>query len=318
MTSVGSASTTERRLNWLLLVVALVASAWLVRGARHQALHAPRLTAEVDLVGAVPPGPELLVTADVAGLSPTIALELLRAGGSALLGLRETCGFEPLLGLRRLAFAMPSRSGDANVAADFALIAATSFESERVLRCAELVISKRGGTPVRSQLGRFTSVRDQQKPVGEVAIRDDGLFVLSGGRYFRDVIDAANGAPLGDETAQLRSRVHAAIRRRLAPSQLAVTLLPGAGLPLPGVSALGLGLELHGDVRLRGLVACPSAAGCGDARQLLERIKADASSEPGLAGLSSLTITQRDAELELAGRLPNEQLAPLLTQLLSP
>jgi hypothetical protein len=318
MTAAAAEPSSERRFNWLLLVVALIASAWLVRRASQHTLRVPRAPADVDLVSVVPPGPELLVTADVAAVSPTVALELLNAGGSALLGLRQLCGFEPLLGLRRLVFAMPFRGADAKNAADFALIAATSLDAEPVLRCAEAVIRKRGGTPVRSHLGRFTSVRDQQKPIGEVAIRGDGLFVLSGGQYFRDVIDAANGAPLGDETSKLRSRVHAAIRRRLAPSQLAVTALSGAGLPLPGVQALGLGLELQSDVRLRGVVACPSVTGCGDARQMLERMKADVSNDPALAGLASLTIVQRDAELELAGRLPKEQLAVLLTQLFSP
>ncbi len=318
MSASAAGDTSERRFSWLLLALALVASVWLVRRASQHSSQTPLAPREVDLVSVVPPGPELLVTADVAELSPAVALELLHAGGSALLGLRELCGFEPLLGLRRLAFAVPFRGADAQGAADFALIAATSLEPEPVLRCAEAVIRKRGGTAVRSHLGRFTSVRDQQKPVGEVAIRADGLFVLSGGQYFREIIDAANGAALGDEASRLRSRVHAAIRRRLAPIQLAVTVLPGAGLPLPGVQALGLGLELKSDVRLRGFVACPTAAGCGDARQLLERMKADVASEPALAGLKSLTITQRDAELELAGRLPKEQLAPLLTQLLSP
>ncbi len=318
MTGTAAESVSERRFSWLLLVAALTASVWLVRRAQQHPSPTPQPPRELDLVSAVPPGPELLVTADVAALSPAVRLELLHAGGSALLGLGELCGFEPLLGLRRIAFAMPFRGAHAEGAADFALVAATSLEPEPVLRCAEAVIRKRGGTAVRSNLGRFTSVRDQQKPIGEVAIRADGLFVLSGGQYFRDVIDAANGASLGDQAARLRSQVHAAIRRRLAASQLAVTLLPGAGLPLPGVQALGLGLELERDVRLRGFVGCPSPAGCGAARELLERIKADLATDSRLAGLASLTINERDGELELAGRLPKEQLAPLLTQLLSP
>lgn len=314
MSATTSGANGERRLTWLLLAVALLVAAWLVRTAPHPTKPAPR---QLDLVSLVPPGPEVLLTADVAALSPPVALELLRAGASAFLGLRELCGFEPLLGLRRVVFAMPFRSADAKGAADFALIAATSLEPEPVLRCAEAVIRKRGGTAVRSQLGRFTSVRDQQKPLGEVAIRADGVFVLSGGQYFRDVIDAANGATLGDDVSRVRGQVHAAIRRRLAPSQLAVTALPGAGLPLPGVEALGLGLELGDDVRLRGFVACP-AEGCDEARQLVERIKVDVATDPSLAGLASLTMVQRGAELELSGRLPQPQLGPLLTQLLSP
>ena len=305
----------ERRLTWLLFAVALLVAAWLVRTAPQHGRPAAR---ELDLMSLVPPGPELLVTADLAALSPPVARELLRASASTLLGLRDLCGFEPLLGLRRVAFAMPFRNADPKNVADFALIAVTSLEPEPVLRCAEAVIRKRGGTAVRSQLGRFSSVRDQQRPIGELAIRADGVFVLSGGQYFRDVIDAANGASLGDDVSRVRQQVHAAIRRRLAQSQLIVTALPGTGLPLPGVQALGLGLELGGDVRLRGFVACPAAEGCDEARQLVERVKADVATDPGLAGLASLTMVQHGTELEFSGRLPQAQLGPLLTQLLSP
>jgi len=318
MTSLGSEGNSEHRLAWLLLAAALLGAGWLVAKAPRRGNDTSGSAPELDLASSLPPGPELLVTADVAALGPRLALDLLHGGGSAFLGLRELCGFEPLLGLRRVALAMPFRSADSKSPADFAVIAATSLEPEPVLRCAEAVIRKRGGRAVRSQLGRFTSVRDQQKPLGEVAIRADGLFVLSGGQYFRDVIDAADGARSGDEVSRVRGQVHAAIRRRLAPSQVVVTALPGAGLPLPGVQALGLGLELGPDVRLRGYVACLAAAGCDEARQLVERIKADVATDPSLSGLSSLTIIERGTELELAAQLPLQQLGPLLTQLVSP
>ncbi len=318
MTSRKHQPTGERRLDWLLFVVALAAAVWLGRRAIQRAPAAA--PSEVELLGAVPQGPALLITVDVSALSPAVALDLLKAGGGALLGLRELCGFEPLLGLRRVAFTTPFRSTVGEKADDFALIAETELKPEPVLRCAEAVIKKRGGTPVRSSLGRFTSVRDQGKPLGEVAIRPDGLFVLSGGQYFRDVVDAADGAALGDEASRLRTRVHLGMRQRLAPSQLAMTLLPGAGLPLPGVQALGVGLEVGADVRLRGFVGCPSVPACDDARQLLERMKGDVaqSNSRHVAALASLTITQRANELDVSGRWPREQLGPLLVQLLSP
>ncbi len=305
----------ERTLSWLLLVVALGASVLLVRRAKQ---HAAPPAREVDIASVIPLGPELLVTADVAALSPAVALELLRAGGGALLGLRDICGFEPLLGLRRVALAVPARSQATPAASDFAFVAQTSLKVEPVLRCAEAVIRKRGGQPVRSSLGRFTSVRDQGKPLGEVAIRDDGLFVLSGGQYFRDVVDAANGGGLGDDAARLRTQVHDGIRRRLAPSVLVVTLLPGPTLPLPGVQALGLGLEVGQEVRLRGFVGCAAAAACGDAHRLIEQLKGDLARDTGLSGLQSLQVAEHGVELDVTGRLPREQLAVLLSQLLAP
>jgi len=102
------------------------------------------------------------------------------------------------------------------------------------------------------------------------------------------------------------------------PSQLVATLLPGASLPLPGVRALGVGLDLQGDVHLSGFVGCVSNAACDDARQLLERVKGDVVRDGGLSGLASLSIEQREVELDVRARLPREQLGPLLTQLLSP
>jgi hypothetical protein len=208
--------------------------------------------------------------------------------------------------------------GEPGKSPDFALIAQTSLQPEPVLRCAEAVIRKRGGTPVRSSLGAFSSVRDQGKPVGEIAIRGDGLFVLSGGQYFRDIIDAASGSLHVDEAARLRGNVHAAIRRKLVPSQLVATLLVGAHLPLPGVQALGVGLDVQRDVRLRGFVGCPSASGCGEARNLLEQLQAEAAKDPALSGLRGIKIEMHEAQLELSGTLPREQLGPLLSQLLSP
>lgn len=315
MTSLKSEPSGERRSSWLLLIVAMATSVLVVRlSARRPVL--PSIAD--DLVSVVPQGPALLVTVDVEALSPGLALELLRTSGGALLGLRELCGFEPILALKRVALAMPFRGQDSAGAPDFALIAQTSLEPEPVLRCAEAVTRKRGGQPVRSSLGRFTSVRDQAKPLGEVAIRDDGLFVLSGGQYFRDVVDAANGAAVGDDASRLRTQVHAGIRRRLAPSLLIATWLPGTSLPLPGVQALGLGLEVGQDVRLRGFVGCASAPACADARGLIEQLKGDVARDTGLSGLQYLSVAEHGVELDVSGRLPREQLAVLLSQLLAP
>ena len=307
----------DRRVVWALLLTALLVSGWLIqRAKRHRATEHD--ASPVELLGCVPTGPALLVTADLSQLGRAAAGELLAAGGGALLGLREVCGFEPLLALRRVAFATPYRDPQAQGAADFALIADTSLEPEPVLRCAEAVIRKRGGRPVRSRLGAFVAVRDQAKPLGEVAIRADGLFVLSGGQYLRDVIDAAGGTVTGDEAARLRSRVHAGIRRKLGAGQLALTLLPGASWPLPGVQALGLGLSIERELGLRGFVGCQSIASCAEARPLIENMKTELAKDPAVSGLASLRVEQHDAELELSGTLPRSQLGPLLTQLLSP
>jgi len=312
MMSPKSEPAAERRSAWLLLLAAVGLSVWLVSQTKPRASALPR----IDLLSVVPSGPELLVTADLASLDAPTVGSLLRAGGDALLGLQGQCGFEPLLGVKRIALAVPFRANPEPRLADFALIAETSLTQQAVLRCAESVIRKRGGKSVRSQLGRFTSLRDQAKPEGEIAIRDDGLFVLSGGQYFRDVIDAASGALSSDQPARLRAELHLAMRRKLAPSQLVVTLLP-ATPPVPGVQALGLGVEVKRELELRGFVGCRTEAACSQARELALSVKNELTRDPGLSGLSTVSIVQHQQQLTIDGHLPRAELSELFVQLLA-
>jgi hypothetical protein len=300
----------------VLLALAVAAAVVLAGRAKHEPRAAGTRTDPLTLV---PPGPRLLISADVAGLMKVAASDLARLGGDKLLGLRKTCGFEPLLSLERAVFAMPF--GDAQASSrgsDFALIAETRIDSKQGLQCAERVIAQRGGSPVRTTLGRFTSVRDSSKPLGEVAMRSDGLLVLSGGQYFRDVMDAAAATTKIDEAAKLRTQLHRSIRDKLGRSQLMLSLLPESSSVLRGVRALGLGLELGKHLTLRGIVACVSATACSQARAVIQDAKTELAKEPDLSGLGSVEVEQHEERLELAGILPREQLGPLLTQLITP
>lgn len=313
MTSSKSASAGVQRASWLLLLLGVLASAALIgrsKPAASSGRHA------VDVIAAVPPGPALLVTVDLAALPPRVVSELLRAGAGSLLGVRALCGFEPLLTFERLVLAMPVSPAGQNP--DFALIAATSLRPEPALRCAEAVIRKRGGAPVRSRSATFDTVRDQARPLGVIAIRNDGLLVLSGGDYFQAVVAAATGTSVADEAARVRNEVHARVRRELGQNQLLLSALGESWLPLTGVQALGAGLELGRDVQLRGALYCASTAACHDARELLGRVLADTSREPGLASLSDATFVERSTELRLYARLPTEALVLALSRLLQP
>lgn len=267
-------------------------------------------------MSAVPPGAELLLAADVSALGAALGRELFELGGAQLLGLRETCGFEPLLGLRRAVLALPQREPGQS-SADFALIAETSLEPERVLRCAEAVITKRGGSPMRSRLGAFRAVHDRRKPSGEVAVRGDGLFVLSGGSYLRAVLDTAAGDRTGDETAQVRTRLHAAIRSRLGDAQVTLTVLPGALLGVPDLKAVGVGLRVERDVELLGFVGCSSTSACQQIASMLVQARGELAREPGLAPLGSIQLSEGQAQLELGGHLKRAELAPLLKALMA-
>lgn len=300
----------ERFVPWFLLAIGLLAAFVLVRRSLHRA---PAGAGRVDPISAVPPGPQLLATADVEALAEAAGPQLLKAGVGSLLGLRELCGFEPLLAMRRVALAMPEGSSD------FALIAETTLGPEQVLRCAELAIRKRGGTAVRSQLGAFASVRDQAKPSGEVAIRGDGLFVLSGGKYLRDALDQAAGALRPDEPARLREQIHAAIRRRLSPSHISISSVTTDPNSEPrGVRSIGVGIEVRKRTRLRAFVGCDSEPACSDALEMAESLRQALRKEPPFAPLSALRLTRKGAELIGEGEMANEQLGPLLAKLLAP
>jgi hypothetical protein len=301
----------ERALSWLLLLAAIVAAVVVTRRGSDAVVWAAR----VDPILAIPAGPALLVTADVGALAQASASDLFDVGTEQLLGVRATCGFEPLLAVRQVAFAMPSTAtGDAD--SDFALIATTSLAVSEVIHCAESVIRKRGGRPIRAQIGAFSTLRDAQHPLGEVGVRQDGLMVLSGGPYFRAALDAAAGIVQRDEPARIRDELHAQLRRSLGPGQLKLSLLPGSDFILPGVRATGLGLNVVGhDVELGAIVGCDSAAACGQTKDLLERAARDLAQTSAAPALQALVVDQKERELRASARMPRHELERLLREL---
>src|SRR5206468_2100558 len=136
-----------------------------------------------------------------------------------------------LLGeIDELAFAMPSETGADTASGDtFALIAAGRFTAANVGACAEARIRTRGGNPLKTTLGSFTSLREQNR-AGELAVRD-GLFVLSNGAYLRELIDATDGHRAdGTPAEHQRDELHVELRRvtgRGAPVIATLVLPPG-------------------------------------------------------------------------------------------
>jgi hypothetical protein len=258
----------------------------------------------------------LLATADVRALARAVGNDLSGFGAEQLRGVSATCGFEPLLAVRQVALAMPFSAGD-DSGTDFALIASTSLGVSQVVDCAEKVLRKRGGQPVVGRVGAFSTLHDAQRPLGEVGVRQDGLLVLSGGAYFRAVLDAASGIRQSSETARLRDQLHAQLRRSLGPGQLQLTLVPGDDFVFPGVHAMGLGLNVVGrDAELKGIVGCDTAVACGETKGALERTLRQLATVSGLPGLGGSMIQQRERELQAAMRLPTHDLKSLLRQLL--
>jgi hypothetical protein len=301
---------------WLLLLVAIGLVVLAVkRGstAHHEPAHGPG-AAGPDPLAALPAGPELVLSADLSRLGAALGRELFEMGGGQLLGLQKTCGFEPLLGLRRVVLAVPPRD-DGQLSPDFALVAETSLRATDMVRCASAVIRQRGGEPVPSVQGKFSLVKDQKKPQGSVAVRSDGLFVLSGGRYLPQIVNKPEVATTPRGAAEVRSELHRALRQRLGDAALVLTLLPGGLLSVPELQAVAIGLDVGSDVELRGFVGCDSMAACQNVAGMLEQTKPAFARDRALAPLARVTLVQRDAQLELSGHLRRSELAPLLKAL---
>jgi hypothetical protein len=149
-------------------------------------------------------------------------------------------------------------------------------------------MQRRGGTPTRTTVGGFVSVRDRNGvSEGELAVRDDGLALLSGGRYLRDMVDAAGGrlaSAAGDAD-------HRALRAAIGTdSALIATWVvpvdqPGWQVAVAGVSesdldhvrAAALAIRLSAAVRLRALVQCDEEAPCRRLAATLEQRLREAS-----------------------------------------
>ncbi len=193
-------TTTERNIHLGLLGASLAVAVWVFGAQPHSAGPATHSGARSEAtdqrspLSIIPPGSAFLLSADLRMLAGSplgafIAARLGRSAGASKLV--ELCGFDPLTRLDQLVLAVPS----ANLAAqehpeDFGIVASGRFRAAEITRCARSAITARGGQALQTKLGSFDSVRDRQQSSGEIAAKD-GLGVVSGGVYFRELLAAA-------------------------------------------------------------------------------------------------------------------------------
>jgi len=275
----------------------------------------------------VPPGPALVLSVDLARLRAAKAGQsLLGRGLTALQG--DACEKILLHDVDELVLAIPSEQRLERASPDaFALIAAGRFLGQSAADCAERGIAARQGQPVRSTIGGFTSIRDRRR-AGEVAARD-GLLVVSDGEYLRELLDGAEGRRAeGSPEERERDRLHAELRRsfgRDAPFVLTLALPDGwlervlgdrtaERSPLATLRSAALRAQIGADIELSGLVACDDPQRC----EALERFLNDARRDlrtllgPDAArALDGITLSRKDARLELSARLRAEDVTKL-------
>ncbi|HEY8943729.1 MAG TPA: hypothetical protein VIM73_05680 [Polyangiaceae bacterium] len=144
-------------------------------------------------------------------------------------GVGRRCAAEQLERVRSLALAVPTE--EAGRGFEVGLVADGAFEAEETAACAAELVTARGGEVALSRLNDFDVVRDRRGG-GELAIRDGGPLILSGGTFFRELVERV--AVLGErkrasEEEDVRARLHAALRARAGEAPLLATwvLAPG-------------------------------------------------------------------------------------------
>ncbi len=338
-------TTTERNIHLGLLGASLAVAAWVFGAQPHStepATQGAALSPATDQrspLSIIPPGSAFLLSADLRALgrSPLGALIAGRlersAGASKLL---ELCGFDPLARIDQLALAIPSE----NLAAqerpeDFGIVASGRFSAAEITRCATAAISARGGEVIQAKLGSFESLRDGKAGSGEIASKD-GLVVVSGGSYFRELLDSAEGKHGSFERPDVRDRRHAELRRALAGGPLLATWLLGEGWfervaggetnarlsPLSALKAVGVRVDVGQTAQLSVLLECTDSEGASSISSLLGELRSSLGAlplDPMLAGLATrIAVTQTGARLKLALELKQAELSPALDALLGP
>jgi hypothetical protein len=334
-------STTERNIHLGLLGASLALAAWVFGAqprsgepATHGGAHSPA-TEERSPLAIIPAGSAFLLSVNVRALSHAplgafIAERLGRTAGAS--NFAKSCGFDPLSRLDQLALAIPSANLGAEAHPDFGIIANGRFSALEITRCASSAISARGGEVIRTKLGSFDSVRDGKASGGEIAAKD-GLIVVSGGSYFRELLDSAEGKL--DTLAQhdARSRKHVELRRALGSGPLLVSWLLGEGWfervagggtnarlsPLSALKSLGARLNVGQTAQLLVLLDCADSEGAARISSLLGELQSSLNAlplDPALAAIAKrVTVSRTDARLSLQLELTPAELTPVLDAL---
>ncbi len=268
-----------------LLLGALAALTAVIVARARVAPSAPAQPVVIEVTDAIPRGASLLVTVNLAAWHGS---ELGRSIFGATrevtpLGeVRRACAGDPMAAVRVVALAVPSRSlatPDADL--ELGLAAAGDLDAGAVADCAAAIVRLHGGDPVRAPIGGFLAVRDRDgASEGEVAVRDGGPVLLSGGRYLRDMIDATEG-----RVPSMRSEPrHRELRDEVGTDAalVATWLVPTEGEALTGtitevpadeldhVRAVAASFRLAPRPHLRVLVWCDAEAPCRDLASSLD------------------------------------------------
>ena len=339
MSAPRATSSTERNIHLGVLGAALAVAAWVFAAqprAGEPATHSIALSQAKDErspLALIPPGSAFVLSLDVGALARAplgafIAERLGRSAGGSKLS--QACGFDPLARLDQLAIAVPSANlGAQEHPEDFGIVANGRFTAEEITHCAKTVISARKGEAIQTKLGNFDSVRDR-KASGEIASKD-GLLIVSGGSYFRELLDSAEGNAKAHEAKDAR---HAELRRTLGPGPLVATWLLGEGWfervagdeanarlsPLSALETVSARIEVGKTAQLLVLLECADSEGASRISALLDELRSALRTfplDPTLVGVATrIAVNRSEARLKLTLELNQAELSSVLDTLI--
>jgi hypothetical protein len=249
----------------------------------------------------IPVGAAFVLDVDVARLRKSATgAELSRLGFERLSPAGPSSEFQPLRDVDTVVVAV---AGGARLVSErrasvdpdeLVVVASGRFMGNAAADAAVTRIRERGGSPVRTMLGSFVSVRDLLGS-GEVATRD-GLLVLGDGAYLRAVLAAAEGLrATGRPSEQISDHVHAELRRTFGRGALATATLtlPEGSLeaalgdpeahrsPLALVRSAAVRVSVEKDVDIDAELICASEENCAKVAEFLARLREDLERELG-------------------------------------
>ncbi len=315
----------------ILLAIVLLVVGWLYTSRRGGSLASEPAPADRSVLAAIPQGAMLVAVVDLRALRATELGKRFLGHGRNIAGLGEIqvlCGSDPMDGVDQLAVAIPAAGADAG----FGVFAAGAFDAERLLSCAERIVTRRGGKPVRRRHDRFLVLRDASLALSsaELAVADGGPFVLAEPPYLQASLEAMTAAGQTADSNEahrmLRDLVPKGVvvatvvlsqdQRRTLVAELRAQQQEDS--PFGAVTAAALSIRLDQALHLQAVLRCEQVAACEAIAALVDSARKDeaetvAARVTGLARvLDATTVQARKKSVFLRVSMPLDEAVALV------
>jgi hypothetical protein len=315
----------------MLAVMLLAVVGWLYVSRRG---HGSQPAAAGSVLDAVPANAMLIVVVDVKALRATELGQRLLGQGRSIAGLGEVralCGADPMDLVEQLAVVVP----EATELGGFGVFATGAFDADKFLRCAELIIRKRGGQPVRQPREGFAVLRDTSLSLSsaELAVSDGGPLILGEPAYVSAGVKAARarGSDANAAHATLRELVEpgVAVATAVLSNEQRGTLIDElrnqnmADSPFAAVTAGALSVRLDTQLQAHAVLQCGRPAACKAIAEIIDSARIDeaetlTAQAVGLSKVLKGVLVQADqAAVHLRSSLPVEEALTLLRRVLA-